>query len=164
MADELALRLMKSLQDFLGTPIVGDADREAARASLAALAFKKRDEDAQLTPESEAEKAPRFIATARDQGRHIQYAPIRILSLELTIRVNAKVAKGKVDQIAPLYGALETLFQLTNLKEALHSEARGIAIMRATVPQGITHRAEGDLRLHTLTIDVRAVAFELVEN
>lgn len=163
MPDPLDLRLMKSFQDFLGTPIAGAPTVEAARAAMAALAFRKRDEDLVITPETDTAKGIRFIAAATDMGRTVKYGPIRNLWLDLQLRGNRLADLGKSDPFNAACGNLELLLNQTNLKLALDSSAREIRVMLAVRSQGNVRAVINDIVTYTSRIEVKAVGTESCE-
>lgn len=159
----LGQRLMESVKAWLSTTIsTGDPGGkfEAARTVLAAYAFRRRDEDTAITPESDADKKPRLVCVAADEGRTKPYAPIRNFRLDLTIRANATVAAGESDNFNVACGALETLLDGMNLKTQLTSATWKVNVMLAVREAGNLFAKEGDIRKQSYVLNVRAVGSE----
>ena len=150
MSDPIDRRLGSAVRLFLQT-----------NSTLAALSIKLRDDDSVITPESDAAKAPRIIVDVSDTGRTARYAPIRSLRVEILLRQNAKIAANTATAFAALAGTLELLLDQANLTTALDSAALGVRVMLATRQNGNMFRADGDLRLQSWVLDVRAVKSEL---
>lgn len=165
----LGQRLMESFKAFLGVAISPSVDPdgrlEAARHTLIAIVFRRRDEDTVITPEGDADKEPRLLCTAVDEGRYKPYTPIRNFRLELSIRANALVPNGQSDAFHVACGALETLLDGLNLQIALTSSTWKVAVMLGVREPGchFTTEPKGDkavLRRQSYALKIRAVGLE----
>lgn len=173
----LAQRLMETVKVWITTPIADsafdpDGQIERARQTLCTLAFRERDEDTTITPETDRAKDPRFMCKIDDQGRIGKGTPIRALQVSFTIRGNAAAAMGQADPFHSLCGAVEKLIdsfslQIANttppqtyLMRAWSSDQWQLATMLAVREPGIQFSIEGDIRKQTYQLKVRAVGLE----
>ena len=176
----LAQRLMEAIKVWITTPVADAAfdpegQIETARNTLCTLAFRERDEDTTITPESDRSKDPRFLCKVDDQGRIGKGTPIRAILVSFTIRGNAAAPRGESDPFHSLCGAVEKLidsFSLqipnttpaaTYLTRAFSSEEWQVATMLAVREAGIPFSTEGDIRKQTYQVKVRAVGMEFTE-
>jgi len=170
MSDPLSLplreRLELTVQAWLQKPIDAGVDPdgrlERARLRLAGLTkVLTREEDGPITPETDQVKLPRLILAASDEGRTVAYAPIRNLRLRLVLRSNAQTDVGAADPFLADCGALETLLEGINLKEAWDANDFQIAVMLAVRKGANARGVNGSIRTEVFHVDVRAVSREL---
>lgn len=159
---------MKSLQALLGTELSGALDPTGALEPLRAMLFativpKRRDEKGAITPDDDPEKLPRLIADARDLGRTIKGAPWRSLRLTLHLRANVGLPAGQEAQWVQLLGALERLLHGLNLQAALTSDAWAIWVAMAVPRDAAPLTVQGEVRLKSYPIEIRAVGYEYVQ-
>lgn len=151
-------------QQTLGRRLLfSGADFLAADELLVTLRTRQRDVASVITPKGTAPDVT-LILDQRDQGQ-VKNTPIRTVRLGITARANVRAVVGKPDAFEPIVAALELLFarrmnELANLKDALHSSSRGVAVMSATMRPPIGRRVTGDIREQRYELDCKCLLWE----